>query len=402
MVGLLLYASGVGVFASRKSARACERTLAFIAIVGEDRPDFRTLRDVRTLPLAAVCDVCVQGLRIAGESGLVKLGNVSTDGTQLQGHASRPKARSYGDRTKAVERVRAEMEAVVTQAYPQDAEDDAALGSRRGDAWPAAWARREDRLSPSEAALQRLEARATAAAEAERQRRAEAAAARKRLGNKRRGSPPKAVDEPPEDTAQMRCTEPELGIRQTKNQGWEECGNAPASVEGAYQLLVACDVTAEANDKQHAVPMAQLTAASWEQAAIERPQDAAGGREKIPGPSDSGYYSAAAAEAVEQWGCDPSMATGRQRHPAPEAEVSTAPTTAKERMAAQVRTPEGRARYARRQGSVAPVCGQSKEARGVRRFLRRGLDTIRGEGRLVCLPHNRLKMWRYTCAPMTV
>ena len=79
MVCLLLYAYCVGVFASRKIARACERNLAFIAIVGEDRPDFRTLSDFRKLHLEAFCDVFVQVLRIAGESGLVKQGNVSTD-----------------------------------------------------------------------------------------------------------------------------------------------------------------------------------------------------------------------------------------------------------------------------------------------------------------------------------
>jgi transposase len=96
MVCLLLYAYCVGVFSSRKIARASERNLAFIAIVGEDRPDCRTIRDFRKLHLEAFCEVFVQVLRIAGESGLVKLGNVSTDGTKLQGNASRHKAMSYG------------------------------------------------------------------------------------------------------------------------------------------------------------------------------------------------------------------------------------------------------------------------------------------------------------------
>jgi hypothetical protein len=78
-----------------------------------------------------------------------------------------------------------------------------------------------------------------------------------------------------------------------------------------------------------------------------------------------------------------------------------APTTAKERMAAKVRPPEGRALYARRTVIVEPVFGQIKEARGFRRFLLRGLDRIRGEGCLVCLTQNLLKIWRYTCAPIT-
>ena len=74
MVCLLLYAYGVGVFSSRKIAQACERNLAFLAIVGQDRPDFRTISDFRKLHLAAFCDVFVQVLRIAGEAGLVKVG----------------------------------------------------------------------------------------------------------------------------------------------------------------------------------------------------------------------------------------------------------------------------------------------------------------------------------------
>jgi transposase len=402
MVCLLLYAYCVGVFSSRKIARACERNLAFIAIVGEDRPDFRTISDFRKLHLATFCDVFVQVLRIAGESGLVKLGNVSTDGTKLQGNASRHKAMSYGYMKQEVERLREEIEALVTQAYQQDAEDDAALGSRRGDELPAALARREDRLATIEAAMQRLEARAKAEAEAERKRRAEAEAERQRPGTTRRGRGPKEVAETPGDKAQMSFTDPELGIMQTNNKGWDYCGNAQASVDSAYQIIVACDVTTAANDKQQAVPMAQLTVACLEQAGIERPKDAAGMAEKIPGTYDSGYYSAAAAEAVEQLGFDPYMATGRQRHYAPETEVGEAPTTAKARMAAKVRTAEGCALYARRKVIVEPVFGQIKEARGFRRFLLRGLANIRGEWCLVCLTHNLLKIWRYTCVPITV
>ncbi len=56
MVCLLLYAYCVGVFSSRKIALACERNLAFIAIVGQERPDFRTISDFRKLHLEAFKD----------------------------------------------------------------------------------------------------------------------------------------------------------------------------------------------------------------------------------------------------------------------------------------------------------------------------------------------------------
>ena len=397
MVCLLLYAYCVGVFSSRKIAQACERNLAFIAIVGENRPDFRTISDFRKLHLAAFCDVFVQVLRIAGESGLVQLGNVSTDGTKLQGNASRHKAMSYGYMKKEVERLREDIEALVTQAHQQDAEDDAALGSRRGDELPAELARREDRLATIEAAMKRLEARAKVEAEAERQRRAEAEAERQRTGKRRRGRAPTEVDETPDDKAQMSFTDSELHIMQTNNKGWDYCGNAQASVDETCQIIVSCDVTDATNDKQQAEPMAQATLLTLRQAGIEPPRDDTGAAQAIVATLDSGYYSEAAVLALETMGFDPYMATGRQRHHDPEAPVPQEPVTAKARMAAKVRTPDGKALYARRKVIVEPVCGQIKEARGFRRFLLRGLDNIRGEWRLVCLTHNLLKIWRYGC-----
>jgi hypothetical protein len=367
--------------------------------VGEERPDFRTISDFRKRHLAAFCDVLVQGLRIAGEAGWVKLGNVAPEGTTLQGHASRPKAMSYGYRQPEGERLREESETWVTPASQQDAEDEAALGSRRGAELPAALARRADRWAPSEAAMPRVEARANAEAEAERQRRAEAEAERQRPGKKRRGRAPKAVDEMPDDKAQMRFPAPELGIMQTHNKGWDSWGNAQARVDGAYQIIVACDVPAEANDQQQAAPMAQGTVTPWAQAGIAIPTDATGATQKMPATYDSGSESEAAAAAGEQWGCEPYRATGRQRHPGLEPQVTETPTTAKERMAVQVRTPEGRAVDARRKVIVEPGFGPSKAARGFRRFLWRGLAKIRGEWRRVCLTHHLLKIGRYGWGP---
>src|SRR5215467_13774496 len=379
MVCLLLYAYCGGVFSSRKIALACERNLAFLAIVGQDRPDFRTISDFRKLHLEAFKDVFVQVVRLAAEAGLVKLGNVATDGTKIQGNASRPKAMSYGYMTKEVERLREDLDALVTQAYRQDEVDDAALGSRRGDELPAELVRREDRLARIEAAMRRLEAQAKAAAEPERQCRAEAEAERQRTGQKRRGKAPPPGEDSPDDKAQSNCTDPELHIMRTNNKGWDYCGNAQASGDGACQIIVACDVTETANDKQQAEPVAQATLATLSQAGLECPKGTSGAVQAIPATL----------------GCDPYMAVGRQQHHRAQAEAPEKPATVQERMAAKIRTPAGKALYARRKVIVEPVFGQIKEARGFRRFLLRGLATIRGEWRLVCLTHNLRKIWRY-------
>jgi hypothetical protein len=85
----------------------------------------------------------------------------------------------------------------------------------------------------------------------------------------------------------------------TNNKGWEYCGNAQASVDGACQIIVACDVTDASHDKQQAMPRAQATLANLAQAGMERPKDEAGIPQAIPATLDKGYDSEAAVEALE-------------------------------------------------------------------------------------------------------
>jgi transposase len=399
MTCLLLYSYCVGVFSSRKIALACERNLAFLAIVGTDRPDFRTISLFRKDHLDAFAEVFVQILRLAAAAGLVRLGTIAVDGTKIQGNASRHKAMSYGYMTKEVVRLRSEIDALLKQAGDVDAQDDAVLGTRRGDEWPEELGRRQDRLAVIEAAMKRLEAEAKAAADAERQRRVEEEAERQRTGRTRRGREPGPIVETPSEKAQTNFTDPELSIMKTANKGWEYCGNAQASVDGTCQIILACEVTGECNDKQQAEPMAVATRAVLESAGIEPAVDESGVRPPIAAVLDTGYFSAPAVAAMEREGFDPYIATERQRHntttAAAVAEPASTPATPQEKMRAKLGTESGRALYARRKTIVEPVFGQIKETRGFRRFLLRGLTKIGGEWRLVCLTHNLLKIWRY-------
>ncbi len=217
------------------------------------------------------------------------MGKVSTDGTNIQGNASRHKAMSYGSMTKEVERLREDIATLVTQASQQDEADEAALGSRRGDELPAELARREERLARIEAAMRRLEAQAKAEAEAERQHRAAAEAERHRTGKTRRGKAPTPVEERPDDKAQSNVTDPARHIMRTNNKGWEYCGNAPVRVDAACQIIVACDVSNAPNDTQQAEPLAQAILATLAAAGIELPTEALGATEALPATLDNGY-----------------------------------------------------------------------------------------------------------------
>jgi transposase len=402
MTCLWLYAYSVGVFSSRKVAQACQRNLAFLAIVGDDRPDFRTLSAFRKLHLDALADLFTQVLRLAHEAGLVQLGAWATDGSKFPGNASRHKAMSYGYMQKEEERLQGEIADFLRQAQQADEAEDAALGARRGDELPDELRLREQRLAKIREAKARLEEQARAAAEAERQRRAEVEQRRQEQGRRPGGRPPGPIPEVPDAKAQTNFTDPELKVMPQANKGWEYSGNAQVVVDDACQIIVACDVVTDSNDKRQAVPMAQKALANLEGAGIERPRDAAGRVQKIVNAADTGYFSAEAVAGLEALDLDPYIATERQKHhgPAPAAAAALpAHAPAQEKMRAKLRTPRGRAVYGLRKGVVEPVFGQIKGARGFRRFSLRGLEKIRAEWRLVCLTHNLLKIWRYRCAP---
>ena len=401
MTCLLLYAYSVGVFSSRKIATACERNLAFLTITGDDRPDFRTISDFRKLHLNALADLFNQVLKLAHEAGLVQLGAWATDGSKFPGNASRHKAMSYGYLKKEEERLRAEIADLLRQAQQQDEAEDAALGARRGDELPEELRFREQRLAKIQQAKVRLEEQAKAQAEAERQRRAEAAEQVRQGQRHAGGRPAPPLRDVPDDKAQTNFTDPEMKIMPQSNKGWDYGGNAQVVVDDVCQIILACDVVIESNDKQQAVPMAEQALANLQAAGLERPRDAQGQEQKILSLEDSGYFSERAVSGLEALGLDPYVATQRQKHQGPLQAAGTGPPpmTAKDKMQAKLRTVRGRAVYGLRKGVVEPVFGQIKGARGFRRFSLRGLRKVRGEWCLVCLTHNLLKLWRFGCAP---
>jgi hypothetical protein len=335
--------------------------------------------------------------------GMVKLGNLSTDGTKMKANASRHKAMSYGYMNKKIEQLKAEIDQLLKQADQVDAEEDAALGSRRGDELPDELKRREDRLAKIEEAKARLEAEARAKAEEEQRRRDEEQAQREAEGRPRRGKQPAPINPLPEDKAQTNFTDPEAKIMKQSNKGFDYSYNAQAVVDSAEQIIVAAEVTNQANDKQQAVPMVRAALENLEAAGIELPKSADGSRAAIPNTADAGYFSEQAVGVLEAMGIDPYIAIGREKdNKLPVAAEAAAPSakedaerkeSAKEKMRAKLQSATGKALYAARKHIVEPVFGQTKSGRGIRGFLLRGGEKVTGEWQLICLTHNLLKIW---------
>ena len=247
-------------------------------------------------------------------------------------------------------------------------------------------ARRQSRLAKIQEAKALLEERARAEA-------AEEAARRQAEGKGPPAKPPaEAVPEPKD---QINFTDPESRIMKASNKGWDQCGNAQA-VANEHQIILAADVTDQANDKRQAVPMVDQTRENLDAAGVEQAIGAA--------VSDAGYYSEANATALEQRGIDPYLATERLKHneemaPVPRGRIPKN-LSAKQRMARKLRTKKGREMYAKRKGIIEPIFGQLKQVLGFRQFSLRGLAAMRGEWRLMCTVHNLLKLWRHAQVAM--
>lgn len=382
MVALLLYAYCRGIFSSRQIMQACQERISFRVLSGDDIPNFRTISDFRKLHLKELQQLFVQVLQLCQEAGLVKLAHVSLDGTKVKANASRHKAMSYGRMVKEEARLAEEIEQMLAQAEAIDQQEDKEYGfDRRGDELPEELARRESRLKLIREAKRTLEAKNQAAQKQREQEDSE------RDDKPQRGRKRKAPSEVPADKKQYNFTDPESSIMKANNKGWDQCGNAQAVVDSENQIIVACDVTDQSNDKQQFEPM------------IERAQENVGEDKKIKAASaDSGYYSESNVQFAEDKEIDAYIATKRTKHSDPVLKIPRGrppkDLSVQEKMARKLRTKKGRETYSKRKSIVEPVFGQIKGARGFVQFSLRGLEKMRGEWAMVCLTHNLLKLFR--------
>src|ERR1700731_4823576 len=166
MTAVLLYANAVGIYASRRIARACEERGDFMAITGMQQPDFRTISLFRLRHLEALKGLFGQVLKLCRKAGMVKLGHVALDGTKMRANASSHKNMSYGGLKKAERDLKAEVDRWFDEAERIDREEDELYGAdKSGDELPDWVADKQKRLKRIQKAKAELEAEAKAAKE---------------------------------------------------------------------------------------------------------------------------------------------------------------------------------------------------------------------------------------------
>ena len=370
MTKLLVYGYCTGVFSSRRLQKRIQEDIPFKVLAAGNEPDFRTISDFRKIHLVALEELFEQVLELALESGSVKLGRVSLDGTKIKANASKHKAMSYGRAKEKQQQLRQEVKELLAQAAAADEEEDRRHGNRRGDELPEELRRRETRLAKIKQAKKAIEQRARQKATAEGKSAAEAQQAK------------------PGDKDQYNFTDPESRIMKSGD-GFVQGYNAQAAVEAGLGLIVGQLVTQAANDKEQLQPMVEAI----EQQAGQLPEAIL---------ADSGYCSEAnltyleSAEQPERQ-IAAYVATGRQKHGPYRQPCKRGPlpagATRVDRMTRKLQTQTGKAVYAARKCVVEPVFGQIKQARGFRQFVLRGIQKVKGEWALICLTHNILRLY---------
>ena len=375
MLALLIYFYANGIFSSRRIERATYRDIAVRFVAANLHPDHDTIAVFRRSNKAAFEAAFLQVLLLARETGLLRLGTVSIDGTKIDANASKLRSVRYDRAQELRAKLAADIATLTAQAETADAQD------HDPQALPAELARREALKGKLDAACTRLEAEAKAEAARPAYVSKKAAYDAKKG---RRGPPPKAPDDAPPSDRQINLTDPDSALmRRSDAHEYRQAYNAQAVVcADGTQLVLATNLVATSAD----APSFAATILSMEKTI------------GLPGIvlADAGYASGPAVTALQARGIEPMVAIGRtQPHRPYDFRPPPAHKTPRKinepwriAMKAKLETEIGKKLYKKRKQTVEPVFGIIKSAIGFRTFRLRGLAHAATEWALITLAYN--------------
>lgn len=385
MAALLIYSYCTGERSSRQIEKHCQTDVAYKVITANQYPDHSTISRFRKGNQSHLKTLFLEILRLCSEAGLVKLGNVSLDGTKIKANASLSANRT-------LKHLEQEIDKMLSEADAKDAEEDKTFGpDKSGDEMPEYLRDRNSRINRLKTCKERLEQEKAEAEKAQQDKIDNRMAKEESTGKKSRGRKPKLPEEAVNEDAKANITDPDSRIMKTRK-GFVQGLNAQA-VTTEQQIIVAEDVTQEENDKQQLHPMLEQTETNRAEVGIKEKTGVA--------LADAGYCSqenftkkpAGDVELLVAVQKDYKQRKAMAELPSPEEPIPDGLSPA-ELMERKLLTDRGRRLYKIRGKTVEPVFGQIKDVRGFDRFMQRGIEACRSEWSLICTTHNLLKLWR--------
>jgi Transposase DDE domain len=187
-------------------------------------------------------------------------------------------------------------------------------------------------------------------------------------------------------------TDPDSRVMKSQK-GWVQGYNAQALVS-KDQIVIACQVSQDANDLQLYKPMITWGTDLLFKARVLRLIELV--------LADAGYWSEANATCPGPDRLIATLGDHKQRRAARERGTTEGPPpdgTQAEQMEHLLRTPQGTAAYAQRSHIVEPPFGDTKHNRNIRTFRRRGLAAVDSEWTLINLVGNLRKLHHHHTTP---
>lgn len=380
MIKILVYAYCIGVTSSRQMFKELLENVPFRVLAAGNRPDHRTINRFRAQHAAALRGLFQQVLDICRKEGLVPAKAVALDGTKVKANASMAKNRTREQLEK--ERQKDDIDRYFAEAERIDKEEDELYGEENdGFSLPAHLRDRKARRERIREALRQIKEEEDKKKEeekklAERKEKEEEEASK---GKEVRGRKPIEKEAKP---SRRNTTDPDSRTMKTRT-GYVQGYNVQIAVDCSSQVIVACDVVQDGNDKHQLRRM------------LSRVREGIG---RLPERllADAGYFSTKEIDGIE--GTDLFVATRSRKKAGPEEvlpiiEIGGRPTT-KQAMEVLLYTTDGRAAYALRGRTVEPAIGQLKDGGGMRGFVLRGLEMARLEAAMASMGSNIKKLWR--------
>jgi len=327
MLGVWLYAYALGITSARQVERRLVEDLAFRYLAAGERVDNWALSAFRRRHGRALNDAFTQVLEWARAQGMVKLGRVAIDSTRIAANASRDKV----DSEQALRDTRAHLRRQVRVWQKAADKDDAEPGGL-------------------DVAIGELN---------------------------------KALDELPRRMERLKksglkkLSRTDEDARFLRQRGGFVLGYTAEIAVSDDHLIVAQRVTQNATDNASLELMIDQT----EQRCGAPPGAAL---------ADSGFFSIDNLNRLEQRNIEayvPDSNLARALNLGTRCRTRAC-APAHRRMRARLRSPDGKAAYARRKAVVEPVFGVLKQQRGIRQFRTRGLENVNNEFTLATLAFN--------------
>lgn len=381
MLALLIHCYSEGVFSSRRIERATYRDVSVRYLTGDTHPDHDTIAKFRRDNGQAIAAAFLKVLVYARETGMLKLGAVSVDGTLIKANASKRRNVRFEDLPEYESYLKEQVARLLEKAEVADAQDE------DSDALPAELTDLQALQAKVRKAREKIEAR-------DQDRRQ-----RERANSRRERGKPKETPEEAQRAIEQNATKPVVPkaeacanltdvdsrlMRHDPKSSFEQGYNAQAVADAdGSQLILGTRIANASNDFYELQP--NIEALSPELRPITAVL------------ADSGYANQEQVEALESQGLDLYVSVRSEpspRHPGLPAKENPrdlsviAKTPFGQRMYEKLRTDAGRALYKRRRHTIEPCFGIIKHVLGFRQFHLRGLAKVALEWELVALAYN--------------